>query len=257
MPVDNSRAIKRPREGHRLSEWQRLIYFRYSIPYEEFQFMNKRIVSGISLLAACSVLLFPAISKAQAADPSNTGNNAVSADEQGMASQMVPAQAVLDKALDAKKAQKGEQFRATLTGKVQLKNGTELPRGTALVGTIATDSMQQYGAKSLLALRFTQAQLKDGKTIPIQATIVGVAAPATSDSWDQTSGGAPPDPWNGKAMQIDVVGVLSGVDLHSTIAGKNSGVFVSTKKDNMKLAAQSQLSLALTTESSGGASGGL
>jgi hypothetical protein len=140
---------------------------------------------------------------------------------------------------------------------VHLKDGSELPRGTALVGTVAADNMQQYGAKSILALRFTQAQLKDGKTIPIQATIVGVAPPMTTDSWDQGAGEAVPDPWNGSALQIDVVGVLSGVDLHSRIDGRNSGVFVSTKKDDMKLAAQSQMSLALTAGSGSTAKGGI
>jgi hypothetical protein len=219
--------------------------------------MSHRIFSRISLSVACGVLLFPAVSKGQAADQSNSGNNAVSATEQSMAAQMVPAQAVLDRALDAKKAQKGEQFHATLSGKVHLKNGTDLPRGTTLVGTIADDNMQQYGARSMLALRFSQAQLKDGKTIPIQATIIGVGQPASTDSWDQSAGGAPPDAWNGKALQIDVVGVLSGVDLHSRIGGENSGVFVSTKRDDMKLAAQSQLSLAITSEGPGGASGGI
>lgn len=218
--------------------------------------MEKHIVSKISLFVACGALLFPAVCKAQTMEPSSSSGSADSADAQSMAAQMVSAQAVLDKALDAKKAQQGEQFRATLTGKVQLKNGTELPRGTALVGTIAMDNTQQYSAKSVMAVRFTQAQLKDGKAIPIQATIVGIAAPASTDSWDQTSGGAAPDPWNGKALQIDVVGVISGVDLHSTIAGRNSGVFVS-KKDDMKFAAQSQLSLALTAGSPSAGSGGL
>ena len=175
---------------------------------------------------------------------------------QSLATQMVPAQAVLDQTLNSKMAHKGEQFRAKLTDTVHLKNGTELPRGTSLVGTVAADNMQHYGGKSVLALRFTQAQMKNGKTIPIEATIIGVAPPATTDSWDYSAGGAPPDPWNGKAMQIDEVGVMSGVDLHSRIAGENSGVFVSTKKDNMKLAAQSQMSLAITSQSSGGSSGG-
>jgi hypothetical protein len=220
--------------------------------------MCNRMLKRISFSLACGVLLFfcPAVSKAQPRDASNTADNAPPADAQSVAATMVPAQVVLDRALDAKKAQQGEQFRAKLTGTVHLKDGRELPRGTTLLGTIATDQME-YKGKSTLALRFTQAQLKDGKIVPIEATIIGVAPPVSSDSWDESAGGAPPDPWNGKALQIDEVGVMSGVDLHSRIAGRNSGVFVSTKKDNMKLAAQSQMSLAITTTSSGGTNGGL
>lgn len=46
-------------------------------------------------------------------------------------------------------------------------------------------------------------------------------------------------------LQIDEIGALSGVDLHSRIASKNSGVFVSTKKDDMKLSAGSEFALAI------------
>jgi hypothetical protein len=206
--------------------------------------MGIRVFSMVSLAA----LLCPGIMQAQAA-----GNSAISAAAENLAAQLVPAQAVLDKDLDAKKTQPGQEFRATLTGVVHLKNGVELPRGTALVGTIATDQAQS--GKSTMALRFTQAQLKGGKTIPIQATIVGAAPPSTSNSWDHSDSQAPPDQWNGKALQVDDIGVLSDVDLHSTIAGENSGVFVTTKSD-LKLAAKSQMSLAIGGQTAGGASAG-
>ena len=38
------------------------------------------------------------------------------------------------------------------------------------MGQVATDNMQPQG-KSTLALRFDQARLRDGKVIPIRATI--------------------------------------------------------------------------------------
>ena len=129
--------------------------------------------------------------------------------------------------------QPGAQFKAVLSDTVHLKNGIELPKGTTLVGTIATGSAPQ-GVKAELALRFTQADLKSGKTIPIEATIVGVAPPV-DNLGDSLSEQVPPSPWNGKAMQFDMTGVLSNVDLHSRIAGKNSGVFVSDKKSDIKL----------------------
>jgi hypothetical protein len=216
--------------------------------------MRIRALSMISFALAAGVLFSPGVAWARAAAAQASSGNAVPSQAESLAAQMVPAQAVLDKDLDARKTQPGQEFRATLTSKVDLKNGTELPRGTELVGKIATDSMGN-GGKSTLALRFTQAQLKDGKTIPIRATIVGVAAPATSDSWDHSDTEAPPDLWNGKSLQVDDEGVLSGVDLHSQIAGENSGVFVSTKKSDMKLAARSQISLAIAAQG-GNMSGG-
>jgi hypothetical protein len=217
--------------------------------------MRIRALSTISLLLASGVLLYPSKAYAQAPDAQTSDTNAVSPEAESAAAQMVPAAAVLDKALDAKKAQAGQEFRATLTSTIHLKNGVELARGTALIGTIATDSAQ--GAEGLtFALRFTQAQGKDGKAVPIQVTIMGLTPPESLDSWDQSAGGAPPDPWNGKALQVDQVGVLSGVDLHSRIAGENSGVFVTTKKDDVKFEARSQLSLAIGPQAGGGTNGG-
>jgi hypothetical protein len=214
--------------------------------------MRIRPLTTISLSIAAGVLLCPPAARAQTPDAQSSGS-AVSGEAASLAAQMVPAQAVLDKDLDAKKSQPGQEFRATLTQTVQLKNGTELPRGTALVGAVAADS--KANGKSTLALRFTQAQLKDGKSMPIHATIVGVAAPDSYDSWDHSDAQAPPDPWNGRSLEIDNSEVLSGVDLHSQIGGENSGVFVS-KKDDMKLAARCQMSLAIGLPGGGGMSGG-
>ena len=162
---------------------------------------------------------------------------------------MVPAEAVLAQEIDAKKMQPGQQFRAMLNENVHLKDGVDLPKGTELIGTVATDKMEAKGT-STLALSFTKADLKDGKAIPISATIMGIAPPEYSSDWDGGSTQASPSPWNGKTLQLDQVGAISGVDLHSRIAGKESGVFISNRNDNMKLGAQSQLSLAIAPQGS-------
>jgi hypothetical protein len=158
---------------------------------------------------------------------------------------MVPAQVALENGLDARKAKPGEEFRARLDHTVHLKNGTELPHGTVLIGEVTTDDMQTKG-NSRLALRFTKAELKDGKTIPLKATIVGVQPP----DWDSPSGEDQTYqlPWSDHTLQVDQEGVLSGVDLHSRIASNNSGVFVTTKKDDVKLSAGSELTLAVAQQ---------
>jgi len=172
------------------------------------------------------------------------------------ADQMVPAEAVLVRAIDAKKMQRGQQIEAKLTDTVHLKNGVDLPKGTSLVGKVATDSMGVDG-RSTLALQFTKADLKDGKVVPVDATIIGVAPPEYGAAWDGSASQAPPSAWNGKTLQVDEIGVISGVDLHSRIGGRDSAVFVSSKKDNMKFSNQSQLSLAIAPRgTSGQMSGG-
>jgi hypothetical protein len=217
--------------------------------------MTKCALLTASAVLAYGLLLLPGTALAKTSETNPAGSDADSTAAASVAAQMVPAAAVLDRGLDAKKTQAGQQFRATLTGTVHLKDGTELPHGTVLVGTIAADKMD--GGGLTLALKFTQAELKGGKTIPIAATIVGIAPPSDSSSWDGSAGQAPPDPWNGSALQVDDVGVMKDVDLHSRIAGENSGVFVSTKKENVKFAARSQLSLAIGTQSQAGMNGGI
>jgi hypothetical protein len=157
---------------------------------------------------------------------------------------MVPALATLDKTLDARKVQQGQQFRATLSGTVLLKNGTELPRDTVLVGTIATDRMQQ-GGTSTLALRFTKAELKGGKVIPIQADIMGITGPNNGDPTESYFTSYNITPWDGTTLRVDEPGAVSGFDFHGRIGGVNSAQFVSSKKDEMKLASGSQIALAI------------
>jgi hypothetical protein len=203
--------------------------------------MNSKTIFAVSIAFAAFALAHPVSAHAQ--NSMSAPDPAVSADAaQSEASQMVPAQAVLDKGIDAKKMQPGEQFRATLRQTVQLKNGVELPRDTVLVGTIATDQMG--GGASTLALRFTEAQMKNGKTVPIQADIMGIAGPS-EDASDSTIPGYILTPWDGKTTQVDEPDALSGVDFHGSIGSRNSGLFVSKTKDEMKLTAGSQISLAI------------
>jgi hypothetical protein len=161
------------------------------------------------------------------------------------ASLMKPAQATLVNSLDAKKDQTGATIDAKLNQKVKLVNGTELPKGTILEGQIVKDDMQVEGT-SKLALRFDQAKLKDGKTVPVRATIVGFYGPGSVDmEIGDDEDGALPNDWTAKTLQFDQLGVTKDVDLHSKIASENSGVFVSTKRDDVKLRAGSEIQFAI------------
>ncbi|HZL52600.1 MAG TPA: hypothetical protein VFC37_16800 [Terracidiphilus sp.] len=156
---------------------------------------------------------------------------------QSDAARMVPAQASLAQTLDANKIQPGQQFKATLSDKIKLKDGTELPRGTVLIGT--ADNGQANG-KSTLTLHFTQAQLKDSKTITIAVTIVDLV-PASNVGYTTVA------TWNPKQLQVLQQNVLNGVDLESHIGGASSGTFVAAKKDSLKLAKGCALTLAIGT----------
>ncbi|MHB8303311.1 MAG: hypothetical protein ACYDC6_10815 [Acidobacteriaceae bacterium] len=149
------------------------------------------------------------------------------------------------KTLDANKLKSGYTFHAKLMKAVQLDNGPELPSGTMLVGTIEKDDMQVAG-RSKLVLRFSRATLQSGKTVPIKATIVGLYHPENRYTGENMV--APediPPSWNDGTLQVDQENVLPGVDMHSKISSRNSGVFVSKDKDNMTLRYGSDIQLAI------------
>ncbi|HET6216056.1 MAG TPA: hypothetical protein VFE27_03495 [Acidobacteriaceae bacterium] len=193
-----------------------------------------------ALAFATAVLALPLFAYSQNA----TTQNFTQAD-QHEAALMKPANAVLVTNLDGVKDRSGSAVSAKLQGKVNLSNGTELPGGTMLLGQI-TDDTQQQGTRKL-ALRFDQARLKNGTTVPIRATIVGFY-PSTAG--DTNSGVVPANDWTASTLEFDQTGVTSGVDLHSQIGSQNSGVFVSTKKDNVKLRQGSQIQFAIAPANS-------
>ncbi len=163
---------------------------------------------------------------------------------------MKPASAILVDNLDSVRDQSGRTVSAKLQGKVSLSDGTELPRGTVLLGKVTTDDTQQQGT-SKLALRFDQARLKNGTTVPIRATIVGFYAADAGEIFGTENEDAVANDWTAKTVQLDQQDAAPGVNLHSNISSQNSGVFVATRKDDVKLKAGSQIQFAIAPASNG------
>jgi hypothetical protein len=205
--------------------------------------MKHKLFLSVSMAVASLVLAGPGFAQTQ-----NTDQTAADPSAQQEAAVMVRAQVAMATSLDARKDKPGEEFRARLNDTVHLKNGPELPHGTILIGQVTTDDMQTSG-NSRLAIRFTEAKLKDGKVIPLKAMIVGVQPPDSDAPGDLDGQSALP--WNSNTLQVDQVGVFSGVDLHSRIDSQNSGVFVTKTKDNVKLKAGSELTLAVAAQTGG------
>jgi len=159
---------------------------------------------------------------------------------------LMPAQAVLNQTLDAAKAAPGTQFRVKLSAAAHLSNGQNLPYGTELVGTIVNDENVTAGAPKL-ALRFTQAVLKNGQVVPIKATIVGLAQAGDSTGTTVAPNSVPAS-WNDGSLHVDQVSVATGLELHSRAASNNSGVISSSKKKDVKLTAGDQMALAIAPQ---------
>jgi hypothetical protein len=160
---------------------------------------------------------------------------------------MVPVRASLTSTLDAHRINTGDQFRATLSQNVHLDSGVELHRGDVLLGNVVTDEMNTAG-NARLAVRFTEVDSKDGQKIPVKATIVAVYNPdrfmTDLNAEPQQYGNS----WTDKTLNVDEIGVVNGVDLHSRISSLNSGVFVTTTKKNVKIPAGSEIALAIAAQ---------
>jgi len=209
--------------------------------------MNIQRAAGSILAATSLVLLSPNLIQAESGAPANNADPAA----QAQAMQMVPGRAALIQTLDARKLKTGQQFKVRLADTVHLRNGSELPRGTTLLGMVSTDNLQPGNVK--LVLDFNQAKLKNGKIVPIKATIVGLfpPQPENSEGYDIVAGDQQPNTWNDAVLQVDQVDAVSGVDLHSKIAAEDSGAFVTTKKGDVKLSSGSELLLAIAPQSKG------
>jgi hypothetical protein len=167
------------------------------------------------------------------------------------AMRMVPARASLDGAIDAHKLAPGAQVRITLAHKVVLQDGPELPFGTLLIGQVTSNSTAPDGSQHL-ALRFNQAVLKSGEIIPVKATITRVYTPgaieqADSEDYSEYPAQQIPNSWTDNTLAITQLGVSSGVSLHSRVAGQNSGVLISNKKD-IKIPSGSEFALAIAAQ---------
>ncbi len=94
--------------------------------------------------------------------------------------------AVLEKIVHPKKVKVGDAVVARMTDATKLKDGTELPKGTHIVGKVTEIKLKaDKEGPSKLGLLFDKAQLKDGKEVPLTMALVSVAP-----HWEQ--GGVDP-----------------------------------------------------------------
>jgi hypothetical protein len=95
------------------------------------------------------------------------------------AEKMRPVSGELQGKLDAKSARPGDQVVLKTTQKSMLADGTEIPKGTRLVGHVTEAQAHVKGhAESQLGIVFDRAELKDGRSIPIHSAIESIAPPS-------------------------------------------------------------------------------
>lgn len=89
-----------------------------------------------------------------------------------------PVKTELQGNLDSKSAKAGDQIVAKTTESVKTADGTEIPKGSKLIGHVMqVRPHSETSANSAIAVAFDQAELKGGQTLPIHSMIQAVDPP--------------------------------------------------------------------------------
>jgi len=106
--------------------------------------------------------------------------------------------ATLSKPVDARKAKPGDPVTATNDRDAKTADGTRIKQGSKLLGHVtkaqpldkSASGKADASAGSMLALVFDKAVLKDGREVPLNATIQAISAAESDASLGSEMGGA-------------------------------------------------------------------
>ena len=106
--------------------------------------------------------------------------------------QMSPVNGELIQKLDSKTAKNGDNVVVQTKTSVKTPDGTEIPKGSKLVGHVIAVQPSQPGQNSQMALQFDRVELKGGKTVPVHSQIQSIspANGVASASGSSAIGGA-------------------------------------------------------------------
>jgi len=103
--------------------------------------------------------------------------------------QLQPVSGELENKLDTKDAKTGDTVVVKTTEAATIGNGMEIPKGSEIKGHIVDVASKSAGGdNSRVTIQFDQAQLKDGKSVPIRSVIQSVAPAGTPAQADATGG---------------------------------------------------------------------
>ncbi|HMF53910.1 MAG TPA: hypothetical protein VK593_06145 [Edaphobacter sp.] len=156
--------------------------------------MKKRL-SLVSLAVMSMALQAQTSASPQAPDPAMTPGSTQTGSQPGAATdtstpqasqqaaqvqvQAASVSAELTKSIDTKKAKVGDAVNAKTTSPAKLPDGTDLPKGTKLVGNVVEVTPKSKDQKnSHLVLALNRAVMKDGQEMPIRSAVTSMTASA-------------------------------------------------------------------------------
>ena len=101
--------------------------------------------------------------------------NSSAASSQAPAVEMSPVTAELVSKLDSKTAKTGDSVVVQTKASIKTADGTEIPKGSKLVGHVLAAKPSAAGDNSQVALQFDHFELKGGQNLPVRSQIQSIA----------------------------------------------------------------------------------
>ena len=161
----------------------------------------------------------PITSTATPQTPGQAGSDSVT---NPAAAQLKPVSAELVDKLDSKSAKQGDSVVVKTDENLQISQGTEIPRGSKLIGHVTNVQPRGDGHEnSQIAIQFDRAELIGGQTLPIESVIQSVAPAVGTEGMSGTSN--PPAAYGDAAPSANVPTGSMGSTSTSGTAASTSG----------------------------------
>jgi hypothetical protein len=104
---------------------------------------------------------------------------------------MSPINGELVGKLDSKTAKTGDSVVVQTKTTAKTADGTEIPKGSKLVGRVMAVHPSAAGDNSQVVLQFDHLELKGGQSVPVHSQIQSIAPPAGAGSASSAASGPP------------------------------------------------------------------
>jgi hypothetical protein len=132
----------------------------------------------------------------EAAPPTSSSANAAAA-----TAQLSPVNGELVNKLDSKTAKTGDSVVVQTKRGIKTPDGTEIPKGSKVVGHVIAVRPSQSGQNSQMALVFDRVELKGGKAMPVHSQIQSISPPEGAASASGSASPSAPSGAGGAAQQ--------------------------------------------------------
>ena len=168
---------------------------------------------------------------------------------------LVSVNATLEHGLNSKDATQGQTVQAKLTDSAKTENGMKLDKGTVLLGKVEQVQKSTDNSPAKLSVTFDQAKLKDGRTVPVKATLLAAYPPNGGNYYPYTGSSSMTLGTQNQTVSDDrkvdqEPGALGDVAMHSAVQDNTSGTFTN-KNGNINLRKGTQLQIAVAPAASG------